>query len=90
MKWQVYLSIATRIVILCGIAMAFTYVPNHLRPFFDDVAQRCSDRDMVDECWDWGIRHYWYQVMTILLLILSIIDAFVWIRRIVLKYYPNI
>lgn len=90
MKYQVYLHIAARIVILMVIGMLLTYVPDYLRPFFGDTL--CPDGwcGGIDVKWDWGARHYWYFWGVVSLFILSLVNFIVSIVNIIKRYYPNL
>jgi hypothetical protein len=92
MKHQVYFGIALRIIILFSVAMAMTYVPDQLRGFFGDTPYphgNYNQRDMVDEYWEWGVRHYWYNVMIISLFVLSAVNVVVMIRNLIVKHYDT-
>lgn len=79
MKTEVFLKIAARIVLLFSLAMAFTYIPEVLPPsFFNDHGT------------DWGVRHYWFNIMMGALFVLSVIDVIVFIVTLVSKRYPEI
>jgi len=73
-----------------------TFVPEHLREFFGDTP--FVDRDghiniykdgMFDINWVWGSRHYWYSISTTLLFILSIINAALWIGKMIEQEEKN-
>ncbi len=89
MKNQVYIGIAIRIILLCGIAMATTFIPEHLREFFGDVYDG-KFHSVIDEGWDWGPRHGWWLFMMLLLFILSLINCIIGSINLVLKYYPEL
>ena len=78
MKYNVYLGIAIRIVILFTIAMFWTFIPEYLRGFFGDVP--CDYNVKIYGCgtidleWSWGARHYWYFWMVFFLFILTLIN----------------
>lgn len=90
MKTNVFLGIAIRIIILCLVGMAWTYVPEHLADFFGD--QPCTykfgcgfDRSDIE----WGARHYWYWWMMFLLFLLSLINAVLQIIKLVNTNYDT-
>lgn len=93
MNTRLYIKIAVRIILLFVVAMSATYIPEHLRGFFEDVpcsGEHCSSHGFgYDIGWSWGKRHYWYAVMTILLFILSVVDSMVYVTRLVDKYHPD-
>lgn len=88
MKTKLYLFIAFRIIFLFSIAIASTFLPEHLRDFFGDVNIPERSEFGIDPNWTWGARHYWFYWMMFFLFSLSIIDAFVGIIRKISKYYP--
>lgn len=86
MNTKVFLGLAIRIIIVFAVAILMTFAPDELRGFFGDV--KGYDRGaMVDEDWVWGVRHYWYLWMCILLFILSAVNAIVGGIKLVNKYY---
>ena len=89
MKTVVYLNIAVRIIILVLIGMALTYIPEHLRTFFGDKAYNPPLTYGIDPCWNWGTRHYWYEVGVILLFILTLINAIWSVANLITKHYPE-
>lgn len=72
MKFKLYLKVVFRIILLCAIGMAWTYITPELRTFFGDVPQDCSNYE-TDSCWKWGPRHYWYHIGSIVIFIISIL-----------------
>lgn len=84
MKHQVYFGIAWRIMALCLLGMIHSYLPDHLREFFGDVYNERYG------WWEWGVRHDWYTVMMLMLFILSLVNAIISVRKLVLKHYPDI
>lgn len=63
------------IVALFTVAIAFSYLTEYLQSsgFFDDTLLTSADKNSnMDQWHDWGIRHKWFQVMCILLFIISI------------------
>jgi hypothetical protein len=90
MKFNVYFGIAIQIIALCVVGMLWTLITPELRTFFGDTpfTKTTSNwRDPVDSEWNWGARHYWYFWMMFLLFILSAINCFMSIRKLVLKNY---
>lgn len=91
MKLQLYFKIAGRIILVCIVAMAGTFVPEHLRDFFGDVHRAIpKDSGAMDELWDWGIRHYWYFWTIVLLFVLTLINLGIGIYNDVTKHYPEL
>ena len=94
MKTKLYLFIAFRIITLFGLAMASTFLPEHLRDFFGDTKYvpttfRSGD-GTIDIAWSWGARHYWFFFMMALLFLLSLVDSVMSVFGLVYKYYPNL
>jgi hypothetical protein len=97
MKTRVFLAIGIRIVILFGIGMAATYIPEQLRSFFgdtlhvhNDVCKKAYDgcvNGVFDELWEWGARHYWYYWMMVVLFTLSLANFVLSIINVVRKNY---
>lgn len=67
--------IAFRIVLLFSIAMAYSFLPEKLQWFFGDKGN------------DWGVRHYWFNWMTVFLFLLSAIDFICHVIKIITKNY---
>ncbi len=88
MKWQLYLNIVARIIILFTLAMMFTFVPEHLRTFFGDTYTNNHDGG-IDQQWTWGNRHYWYFCMCMFLFIVTCINCVVGICHACIKHYPK-
>lgn len=104
MKLNVYFGISIRIILIFSVAMAATYLPEHLREFFGDVkfephyisgyngSQIYIDQNIgsdFDDEWVWGARHYWYFWMMTLLFLLSLVNVIISIVNILKKNYPN-
>ena len=90
MKNEVFFAIALRIIILFALGMAATYIPEHLRDFFgDSPCKKCDDFSIMDEGYDWGVRHYWYAWMTFFLFILSCTNIVMQIDIIYKKHYQE-
>lgn len=99
MKTEVYLGIAIRIIVLFTIGALATFIPEHLRDFFGDskftpytvggssYSFLKEETGSIDTQWYWGVRHYWYFNMMLLLFILSIINIVVSIVNLVNKHY---
>lgn len=87
MKPQVYFGIAIRIILLFAVGIAMTFVTPHMRTFFNDTPHIGMATTVMDEDWDWGIRHYWFHFMLILLFALSAINIMVGIINLVDKHY---
>ena len=90
MNTKVYLFIAFRIVFLFSIAMASTFLPEHLRGFFGDINIPKRSGFGIDTDWTWGARHYWFFWMMFMLFALSLVDAIVGIVSKINKHYPNL
>lgn len=95
MKTSLYLYIILRIVVLFSLAMASTFLPDYFRGFFGDTKVVPNHNGyvyggMIDPDWNWGSRHYWFFWMMVLLFLLSLVDAIISIRNVVLRHYPNI
>lgn len=87
MKTKVYLAIFIRIVFIFSIWMLMTYIPDHLREFFGDMKLEECENMGPDPCWEWGIRHYLYFWMMILLSILTLVNLFWTCVNIINKNY---
>jgi len=82
MKTNVYLGIILRIVALFTIAIAGTYIPEFLpKNFFGDYVDRGYQ--------EWGIRHYWYFWMMVILCLLSMINCIASIVSLIKKHYDT-
>lgn len=82
MKTNVFLGIGLRIVILFTVGMFMTYLPEHLTEFFGDTI---NERGRLD----WGARHYWYNIMMVLLFILALVNVVFSIIGLVKKNYDT-
>lgn len=89
MKLNVYAGIAIRIIIICGIGMFWTFIPDYLRPFFGDEPCQRAMCGLYDENWSWGARHYWFWWMMFLLFILSTASAVIQIIKLVKQNYDT-
>lgn len=90
MKTPVFFGIALRIIILFGVAMMATFLPEMLRGFFGDVkCNPCHQNTNIDVQYYWGARHYWYVWMMAMLFILSVINIIMAIVGLIDKHYPN-
>jgi hypothetical protein len=91
MKTAAYFQIAFRIILVFAVAMAMSFIPEHLRDFFGDVPQKPSPylREEMDIGWDWGVRHWWWFIMMTSLFILTIINL-LWSIRNILQRYHNV
>ena len=89
MKNKTFISIAIRIIILFGISILHTFIFEfqEVRDFFGDVQQ--TDMRKIhkeyDGFWIWGIRHYWYHFMMVILFILAGFNLGIYIRKILLE-----
>ncbi len=103
MKHQVYFGITIRIILLFGVAMLATFIPEHLREFFadEDCTNNvyymygkkfigCQGAEVINDGYDWGVRHYWYFWGMLLLFLLSLANVVVSIVNLVNKHYPDI
>lgn len=87
MKNNVFFGIAFRIIALFAIAMIGSYAPEQLRSFFGDNLHEhikgcakhytgcVNTKNMMDNEWDWGVRHYWYFHMILILFLLSCVNV---------------
>jgi hypothetical protein len=97
MKTKVYLGIAIRIILLFATGMLMTYMPPLMRDFFGDNLHvhtaKCVEHysgcvnGRIDVLYEWGIRHYWYFWMNVLLFILTLINFIVSVINIINKNY---
>jgi hypothetical protein len=95
MRLKIYFAIAWRIVLLFATGILFSYFPDYLRKFFNDIyiPEGLKDyqvRSPIDMHYIWGIRHYWYFWMCVFLFILSVINLILIIRKILIKEYPSL
>ena len=86
MDFKLFFGISIRIIILFSLAMAGTFIPDHLRVFFGDTL---SNSIFGDPEWKWGVRHYWYFWMMCLLFILSAINVGLSIYKLIKKNHPE-
>tara|TARA_R100001530_G_C4195899_1_gene123419 strand:- start:202 stop:471 length:270 start_codon:yes stop_codon:yes gene_type:complete len=86
MKTNVYLGIGIRIIVLFSLGMFWTYIPEQLTDFF-------GDKEVLDyrglPTIEYGVRHYWYNVMMLLLFILSLFNVVVQCINIVKRNYDT-
>lgn len=98
MKTKVYLGIAIRLILLFSLGMAITFVTPHMRGFFGDklhvhtkmclnTFSGCTNYHEPDNLWEWGVRHYWYFWLTILLFLLSVANFIMAVVNIIKKNY---
>ena len=73
MKTNVYLGIAIRIIVICAIAMVWTYIPEHLSGFFGDTTYMTKYGQEVE----YGVRHIWYNAMMFFLFLLSLVNIII-------------
>jgi len=89
MKNKVYFGVILRILLLFGIGIFGSYLPEHLRNFFGDKLVDPINNMGIDRSWDWGVRHYWYFTMIITIFLWSLINFFISSFNILKKEYPN-
>lgn len=79
-KFTVYLALW--VVALFGIGIAFTFINDAIQAsgFFGDVKRVTPLSDGIDVWYDWGIRHYWYFWMCIVLFLISVLRIILWIN----------
>lgn len=68
--------------------MFATFIPDYLRDFFGDVYS--PDRILftsIDEHWEWGVRHYWYFCMMVILFLLALVNVGLSIYKLLNKNY---
>lgn len=83
MKTKVFLGIGIRVIIVFGIGMLWTYIPEYLFDFFGDkVVVKSWGKDV-----EWGARHHWYNTMMILLFLLSLTNAVLQCVKLVRENY---
>lgn len=87
MKPKMYFGIAIRIVLLFTIAIFATLIPEQLRDFFGDTWNKGDKFN--NPHWEWGIRHYWFNWMGVLLFLLSILNLVIYIVSTVKKNYDT-
>ena len=85
MKTNVYLGIGIRIIVLFSIGMFWSYIPEQLTEFFGDKTVMTTYGEKVE----WGVRHYWYTVMMVLLFCLSLLNVIVQCVKIVKNNYDT-
>ena len=83
MKTKVFLGIGIRIIIVFSVGMFWTYIPEYLFDFFGD---KIVVIDGVEDV-EWGVRHCWYNIMMILLFLLSLINAVIQCVKLVERNY---
>lgn len=91
MKTNVFLGIGLRIIILFTVTMFMTYIPEHLTGFFGDYMSEPEVRSWGTTKSElvWGARHYWYNVMIIILFILALLNVVLSIRQLLNKNYDT-
>jgi len=97
MKTKVYFTLVLAIVFPCLLGMFHTFIPEHLAGFFGDVyveeyseTLRMFGQDelvTIEAHWDWGARHYWYQVMMVFLYLLSLTNIGLIVAKVINKNY---
>ncbi len=79
MKTNVFLAIGIRIIILFLVAIFSTYIPiylnNTIPSFLGDINGEC------------GVRHCWFNIMMILLFLLSLVNVIVGTIKTIRKNY---
>lgn len=84
MRLKIFVAIAVRILIVGLIGMFMSYIPENLRDFFGDVpAKKDPFPAILDDGYDWGVRHYWYFWTTTALFFLAIVSVVISIRKII-------
>lgn len=99
MKTKLFIKIILRVVILFTVAMFATFIPENLRNFFGDKLHHhtkdcekyycTNENDMFDKAYDWGIRHYWYHNLALVLFLISVISLILYIIKEVEKQYDD-
>ncbi len=84
-------KLSLKILILFGVTMLLTFLPDHLRDFFGDklyIIPEGTDKydmpnrhDFLDIDWDWGWRHHIYFLMCLLLFTVQAVKIIVWIDK---------
>lgn len=102
MNNRVFFGIAGRIIIIFVIAIAMTFIPENLRGFFGDTYKPCTGtfkdnygnvrildncNGLIDDDYQWGIRHYWFYWMVFLLFCLSVVNVIIGSYELINKYY---
>lgn len=76
-----FTKLSLQVVILFGIAIVYSYLTNFLQVsgFFGDTPIPLDKQreTRIDEAWDWGIRHYLFFWMSVLLFIIQFIRVIV-------------
>ena len=73
-------KLALQIIALLIAGMFWTFITEYLQQlgFFGDVRRATPSTDTVDEMYDWGVRHYWWQVISIISFILAALRIIMW------------
>ena len=97
MKTNVYFTFVLAIIFPCLLGMFHTFLPEQLSGFFGDVyieeyqevrIEWGNEKTFVIEShWDWGARHYWYQVMMVFLYLLSLTNIGLIVAKVINKNY---
>jgi isoprenylcysteine carboxyl methyltransferase (ICMT) family protein YpbQ len=88
MKTNVYLGIGIRIIVLFSLGMFWTYIPEQLTDFFGDK-EVLNPQGLPTGYIEYGLRHYWYNVMMGLLFVLSLFNVVVQCINIIKKNYDT-
>jgi hypothetical protein len=100
MKTKVYLAIAIRLILLFGVGMLSTFLPQYFRDFFGDTLHvhtvecakcysGCVNSNDYDALYDWGVRHYWYFNLMLCLFVLSLINFVFSVINVIKKNYDT-
>lgn len=82
MKINVFIGIGIRIIILFMVAILATYVPVYLNRLAPDFLGDAPNGD-------YGVRHYWFTIMMILLFLLSLVNFIISTVKIILRNYDT-
>lgn len=95
MKSIVYFSIAIRIIILFALGVGGNFFmdwvnvnyPNFFGDYVEATPSYCKEGSKFRYSSEWGARHYWVNIGFVCLFLLSLIDAFIFTRKVILKHY---
>ena len=87
---KLFLNLAYAIICLFTVSIFYTFIPEYLHSFFGDTLQ--TEKPLIcliNDGYDWGIRHYLFYTMSVLLFILALLDSYIYSIKHIIKEYPN-